>query len=206
MSLVVSEFEKAIAEAPKDPRPAMFMALYLQKIGQLEQAMKYIDQAIALSPTKQSFLHQKAIIQISLKQNVEAVKTFKKAYELEPKSKEARVLYALGLIYNDKFAEAKNILADDVGALTDSRILETLLQKKMYNEIIEIAKLKIASDPKNPQVYMSLAGLYLQMKRPADAIAQIQKVIELAPESKQMGEYYISEIRAGRDPSASKEN
>ncbi|MDQ5912073.1 MAG: hypothetical protein QG568_286 [Patescibacteria group bacterium] len=201
MSLVVSEYEKAIVESPKDPRPLMFMALYSQKMGQFNEAIKYMDQAIALSPTKQSFLHQKAIIEISLDQNVQAVETFKKAYELEPKSKESKVLYSLGLIYNNKFSEAKKILEGDILALTDQRILDALLQKKMYSEIIEIAKLKIEADPKNPQTYMSLAGLYLQMKKPADAIAQIQKVIELSPESKQVGEYYISEIRAGRDPS-----
>lgn len=200
--LVVNEFEKAVAETPKDPRPLMFMALYSQKMGQFNEAIKYIDRAIELSPTKQSFLHQKAIIQISLNQNAQAVETFKKAYELEPASKEAKVLYALGLIYNDKFVEAKKILADDINALTDQRILETLVQKKMFNEITEIAKLKIAADPRNPQVYMSLAGLYLQMKKPADAIEQIKKVIEISPDFKQAGEYYISEIRAGRDPSA----
>lgn len=199
--LVVNEFEKAIAETPKDPRPLMFMALYSQKMGQFNEAIKYIDRAIALSPTKQSFLHQKAIIEISLGKTKDAIATFKKAYELEPASKEAKVLYALGLIYDQKFNEAKEIIAGDINALSDQRILDALMQKGMFNEIEQIAKLKIGHDPKNPQVYLSLAGLYLQLKRPSDAIQQIQKVIEISPDFRQAGEYYISEIRAGRDPS-----
>jgi len=201
-TLMADEYQKAILETPKDPRPLMFLAMYLQKFGLNTEALSYMDQAIALSPTKQSFYHQKAIIQITLGKNNDAVETFKKAYELEPASKEAKVLYSLGLIYDDKFVEAKKILVDDINALADQRILETLVQKKMFNEIAEIAKLKISADPKNPQVYMSLAGLYLQMKKPADAIEQIKKVIEISPDFKQAGEYYISEIRAGRDPSA----
>jgi tetratricopeptide (TPR) repeat protein len=64
-AFVVSEYEKAIVESLKDPRPLMFMGLYSQKIGQFNEAAKYMDKAIALSPTKQSFLHQKAIIEIS---------------------------------------------------------------------------------------------------------------------------------------------
>lgn len=200
-TLVTDEYKKAILKNPKDPRPLMFMALYLQKFGLNAEALSYMERAIELSPTKQSFHHQKAILEITLGKTKEAIQTFKKAYELEPSSKESKVLYALGLIYDNNFAEAKKILADDVNALSDQRILETLAERKMFNEVVEIGKLKIAADPENPQGYMSLAGLYLKIKRPADAIAQIRKVIELSPDFKQAGEYYISEIQAGRDPS-----
>ena len=68
-----------------------------------------MDKAIELSPTKQSFYHQKAIIQVTIGK-IKAVETFKKAYDLEPTSKESKVLYALGLIYNNNFAEARKIL------------------------------------------------------------------------------------------------
>ncbi len=201
-TLMANEYQQAIKETPKDPRPYMFLSLYLQKFGLFKEALVYMDQAIALSPTKQSFLHQKGIIQISMKEFTQASETFKKAYELETESKESRVLYALSLIYVDKFGEAKKILDTDITALTDERILNTLLQKNMYKEIEEIGKLKIENDPTNPQVYLSLAGLYLKQNRRNEAIAQIRKVIELAPEFKETGEYYIREIQAGRDPSA----
>lgn len=202
-ALVTSEYQKAFEETPNDPRPFVFLSLYLQKLGLVKESTQYLDQALKLSPTKQSFLFQKGIAQISTEQFLPAVETFKTAYELEKTSTESKVMYALSLIYANKFNEAKNILEGDALALNDQRILETLAQNKMYSEISEIAQLKIASDPKNPQVYMSLAGLYLKLKRPTDAIAQIRKVIELSPEAKEIGEYYISEIQAGRDPSKS---
>jgi tetratricopeptide (TPR) repeat protein len=200
-TLVASEYQNAIKETPNDPRPLMFLALYLQKFGLNKEAEIYVDKAIELSPTKQSFLYQKGILEVSLGKYTEAVETFKKAYELEPSSKESRILYALSLIYADKLTDANKILEGEVELLTDERILSTLLEKKLYSEIAEIAQLKIASDPNNPQIYMSLAGLYLKMNRREDAIAQIRKVIELAPDFKATGEFYISEIRAGRDPS-----
>lgn len=200
-TLVTDEYQRAFKETPNDPRPFVFLSLYLQKLGLVKESVQYIDQALKLSPTKQSFLFQKGIVQISTGQFLPAVETFKTAYELEKTSSESKVMYALSLIYANKFNEVKNVLEGDSVALNDQRILETLIEKKMYSEISEIAKLKIANDPTNPQVYMSLAGLYLKLKRPVDAIAQIKKVIELSPEAKQIGEYYISEIQAGRDPS-----
>lgn len=200
-ALLTSQYQRAFEETPNDPRPFVFLSLYLQKLGLVKESTQYIDQALKLSPTKQSFLFQKGIVQISTGQFLPAAETFKTAYELEKTSTESKVMYALSLIYANKFNEVKNVLEGDALALNDQRILETLIEKKMYAEISEIAELKIASDPKNPQVYMSLAGLYLKLKRPADAIAQIKKVIELSPEAKDVGEYYISEIQAGRDPS-----
>lgn len=200
-TLVATEYQTSIKETPSDPRPFVFLSLYLQKFGLYKEAGIYIEKALALSPTKQSFIFQKGIIEVSLGEYPKAVETFKKAYDLEPSSKESRILYALSLIYADKLPEAKKILNGEVDLLTDERIIDTFLQKKLYNEIISVAELKIASDPNNPQTYMSLAGLYLKMNRRNDAIAQIKKVIELAPDFKATGEFYISEILAGRDPS-----
>lgn len=200
-TLVATEYQKAMKETPNDPRPYVFLSLYLQKFGLFKEAGVYIDKAIELSPTKQSFLFQKGIIQVSLGEYQKAVETFKGAYDLETKSKESRVLYALSLIYADKTADAKKILNGEVDLVTDERIIDAFLQKKQYDEIIAIAQIKISNDPNNPQTYMSLAGLYLKMNKRTEAIAQIKKVIELAPDFKTTGEFYINEILAGRDPS-----
>ncbi|MCF7865665.1 MAG: O-antigen ligase family protein [Candidatus Pacebacteria bacterium] len=200
-TLVATEYQNAIKETPNDPRPLVFLSLYLQKFGLFKEAEVYIDKAIALSPTKQSFLFQKGIIEVSLGQFPKAVETFKTAYDLETTSKESRVLYALSLIYADRIADAKQILNGEVDLVTDERIIDAFLQKKQYSEIISIAQIKIASDPNNPQTYMSLAGLYLKMNKRTEAIAQIKKVIELSPDFKATGEFYINEILAGRDPS-----
>lgn len=201
-ALVSNEYQRAIKETPKDPRPLVFLGMYLQKFGLYKESAIYFDQAIALSPTKQSFLFQKGIVEVTVGQYPQAVETFKKAYELEPASNESKVLYALALTYANRFTEGKKILTGDLVALTDPRLLNVLIEKNMFKEIIEIAELKIAVEPKNPQAYMSLAGLYLKMNRRAEAITQIRKVMELAPDFKETGEFYIREIQAGRDPSA----
>lgn len=200
-TLIADQYEKAIRETPNDPRPFVFLSIYLQKFGLYDQALVNMDRAIELSPTKQSFIFQKGVIYFTTKQFDKAEAVFKEAYELEKTNPEAKVLYALSLIYSKKLPEAKQVLGDDLTSLTDQRILEALLQQKHFDFIIEIANKKIAANPNDPQSHMSLAGLYLQMGRRADAVNEIRKVIELAPDFKDTGEYYIKEIQAGRDPS-----
>jgi Flp pilus assembly protein TadD len=82
--------------------------------------------------------------------------------------------------------------------------LQAFADKQRFADIVEIGKMKVATDPNNPQFHMSLAGAYLKMGKRADAITEIKKVIELAPEFKETGEFYIKEIQAGRDPSQAK--
>jgi O-antigen ligase/tetratricopeptide (TPR) repeat protein len=199
--LVATEFVKAFKETPNDPRPRIFLALYLQKFGLYEQSLPHIEKAIELSPTKQSFIFQKGIVQLSLGRYPDAVATFKQAYDLEPANGEAAVLYALSHIYNGTNKEADKILGDNLEYLTDQRILGVYLEKGMYQKIEQIADMQIKANPNNPQTYLSLAGLYLKMNRRNEAIQQIQKAIVLQPAFKEQGEFYIKEIREGRDPS-----
>ncbi len=200
--LLGQEFDRAIKETPNDPRPYIFVTLYLQKFGLFNQSLPYVEKAISLSPNKQSFIFQKGVIELSTNQFTKAAETFKTAYELAPESDESKLLYAMALVFADKFSEAKTIIGDNLTIKTDERYLNALLQKKQYTEIITIAKEKEATDPSNPQVHMSLAGLYLKMGRRAEAIAEIQKTIALAPDFKEAGEQYIQQIREGKDPSA----
>lgn len=200
--LLGQEFDRAIKETPNDPRPYIFVTLYLQKFGLFNQSLPYVEKAISLSPNKQSFIFQKGVIELSTNQFAKAAETFKTAYDLAPESDESKLLYAMALVFADKFSEAKTIVGDNLTIKTDERYLNALLQKKQYTEIIAIAKEKEATDPSNPQVHMSLAGLYLKMGRRVEAIAEIQKTIELAPDFKEAGEQYIQQIREGKDPSA----
>lgn len=197
--LVAKEYDKAYKEAPKDPRPRIFLGLYLQKFGLYLESLPHIEKAIELSPKKQSFMFQKGIVELSLGRYAEATQTLKTAYELEPKNDEAAVLYALSYMYNNKFDEADKILGDNTARLTDQRVLNMYLEKNMYKRIEDVIALQIRQNPNNPQTYLSLAGLYMKMNRRNDAIAQIQKAIELEPRFKTQGDFFIKEIREGRD-------
>jgi thioredoxin-like negative regulator of GroEL len=58
----------------------------------------------------------------------------------------------------------------------------------------------VADDPGNWQNHLQLAAVYLEVGQRQQAIAELQKAIDINEEFRQQGEYFISEIRAGRNP------
>lgn len=201
-TLVAQRYEASFARNPTDPRPYVFFANHLNKLGLLEDALAHVKKAVDISPTKQSFLYQQGILEFQLKRNEDAINTFKKAYDLYPENKEAKTLYAMSLIYGNKIDEVKALVGDDLSIWAEPRILQTLAETNNYQLIVDIAKQKIAAEPGNAQNHVSLAGAYLKLKQPTNAIAELRKAIQIAPEFKEQGEGYIKEIQAGRDPSA----
>ena len=186
---------------PNDSRPFIFYSTYLERIGQYEQAEKAINRAVELSPTKQSFLYQKASILLDQRKSQEGALVLKQAYDLEPTNIEARTLYALGLVFNKQFADASSIIGTSTQIISDKRLMQAYIQSGNFVELARIVKIKVDNNPEDAQAHVSLAGVYLKIGRTADAIAEIRNAIKIEPKFKTQGEYYITEIQAGRDPS-----
>jgi tetratricopeptide (TPR) repeat protein len=199
--LVSSEYKKQLEETPNDARAYVFYAMYLQRIGAYAGAIPYADKAVSLSPTKQSFLVQKGTLQIAAGMNEQAIETLKTAYELEPRNTEVGIIYAAGLIYAEKYAEAKAFIGSNTAVAEDTRVIQAYFAKGKYAEVIQSIKNRIAVTPNDGQLHMSLAGVYLKTKQKALAIAEVREAIRLSPQFTQLGNYYIKEIQAGRDPS-----
>ena len=186
---------------PNDSRPYIFFSTYLERIGQWAQAEEAINKAIELSPTKQSFLYQKASILLDQRKSEEGSLVLKKAYDLETSNAEAKTLYAVGLIYNKQFTDAATVIGTSTQIISDKRLMQAYIQSGNFVELARIVKIKVDNNPEDAQAHVSLAGVYLKIGRTADAIAEIQSAIKIEPKFKTQGEYYITEIQAGRDPS-----
>lgn len=201
VDFIASEFDTQINKTPNDPRPYIFYSIYLQKFGLYQASLDYTNKAIALSPTKQSFLFQKGSIEIALKKIDEGVATFKQAYELETSNNEARALYTLALVYAKDYKGAEALANGDLAILGDARVIQAYADQGQYKKIVEIGKMKVAAEPNNGQYHVSLAAAYLKIGDRQSAIAEIRKAIEIVPDFSVKGEYFIKEIQAGRDPS-----
>jgi tetratricopeptide (TPR) repeat protein len=198
---VDEQYEEQFRKTPNDSRPYIFYSKYLERIGQYDLAEKSIDKAIELSPTKQSFLYQKASVLLGQKKMLEASLVLKKAYDLAPENNEARVLYAVGLIYNKQFDSASKIIGTSTEVISDKRLMQAYIQSGNFTELARVVKIKVDANPDDAQGHVSLAAIYLKLNRRSDAIAEIQKAMVLEPKFNSQGEFYIKEIQAGRDPS-----
>lgn len=200
---VVDEaFEKQITRLPTDARYRIFYAAFLSKYGWYGRALEQLEVARELSPQKQQILFE--LVNNSLFDNrlEAALQAAKTAYELDPSYDQAKYLYGLMLKAAGQESEASEILKDipESDLVFDDRYITVLLAAKKFDEIIAIVRKRIELQPDNLQHRITLTAAFLQAGRMTEAIQVLEELIRLEPAFKEQGEYYINEIRAGRNP------
>ena len=55
-------------------------------------------------------------------------------------------------------------------------------------------------NPNDVQAHISLGAAYVELGERQKAIAEIEKAMELSPDFRSQGEYFVRELRAGRNP------
>ncbi len=190
---------KEIDRNPEDARLRLFMGSFYNRYALYDNAIKELEEALRLSPQKQSVIFELGTSYVNKGDYKTALSTFEKAYNLAPEFSEARTIYAVGAIYagNDSLAEK---LLQAGGGQVDNRIVQAYFAAKKYGKLLSMFKSAIKASPENPSLHLSLAALYLQMGERTNAIASLQVVKELDPSSAEKIDYYIKEIRAGRNP------
>ena len=169
--LAVNELIKQAERLPNDARYQLFAGSLLSRIGQVDQALPYLLHAHELSPAKQTILFELGSAYYSKKDMVNAEKTFKQAYDLAP-----------------EYADAENFYIAILG------------EAKNYTEIERVLLAHIERVPGDSALYIKLSALYVELGRPADAIKNLRRAIDINPLFKNQGEFYIKEIQDGKKP------
>ncbi|MBU6431053.1 MAG: O-antigen ligase family protein [Patescibacteria group bacterium] len=199
--LTVSEMKKQLAKTPDDARYHLFTGSMLTAFKQYDEGLKGLQRASELSPNKQTIRFELIGNLINSGKAAEALKTAKETFELETSSNPSRIVYAITAIYAKDNKLADELLAPiQDTAFADDRIISAYAATKQYEKIIPIFQAKVKGDPNNIQNHFSLAAAYLGNGQREIAVAEIQKIIEINPKFKQQGEFYVKEIRAGRNP------
>ena len=204
--LARDEMLKQIKETPDDMRYELLIGSFLNSVGAPDEAIAHLERAIELSPGKQSTYFELANSYIGKGQYDKALEIMKTAYEIEPKNGNARDIYAVIAIYNKNFDLAEELLVPVYGtiAVPDDRFIQAFVAVKDYETVINIWKGRILKAQEtgadNAQFHVSLAAAYLASEQRTKAIAELEKAAELNPEFKAQADYYIGEIRAGRNP------
>lgn len=199
---VDKSFVKQISVTPTDARYRLFYGIFLSRFGWYGRAVEQLQEAHKLSPNKQQIYFELTNNLILDNKLTEATQAAKNAYELEPSYTEARFIYGLTLLASGNKSLSDQILSaiPEKQIVFDDRYLTILLSLKQYNQIIAIAKKRIELDPTNLQNMITLTAAYLQAGMRQEAIQTLQDIVKLDPTFKDKGEYYINEIKAGRNP------
>ncbi|MFZ2522095.1 MAG: O-antigen ligase family protein [Minisyncoccia bacterium] len=197
-NLAKTQIEKKINKVPNDARYLVFAGSFFNRVGQFDEAIKYLDMAVKESPRKQSILFELGSSYIGKGDLPKMFEMFKKAYELEPSSNEALALYAVGAIYTKNIAVLKElqskISTEDL--IKDDRFLRAYSEIGDYQTVLTILNARLEKDPKNPQNNLLLASTYASLGQKQKAIEIIQKIINENPSFKAQGEGYIKEIES----------
>lgn len=201
-ALAQDEMRKQIKETPNDARYQIFMASFLNRIGRFDDAIPYAERAISLSPHKQTMFFELTTSYLNKKEYDKALEALKMAFELDTTYDRARIFYAMAAIYAGRNDLAETLLVPAYGTMIidDDRLVNAYAATKQYNKLVEIWKIRVKNKPGDPQYHLSLAASYLQTGNRSNAVNEIQKVIDLNPQFKEQGQYYIREIQAGRNP------
>jgi len=197
----VSEMKKQISQSPNDIRYMIFLGLIYNKAGQYDEAIDILQRAIKLSPKKQQLYFELGSSYLNKREYDKSFEILKKAFEFDQEFLEARKIYAVAAIFAERDELAEELMKDYGGTIIpDERFITAYNERKMFDKVEAIWEKFVEENPENAQYRVSLAAGYLQTGKRQKAIEQLQKAIELEPRFKQQGEYYINEIRAGRNP------
>ncbi|MFA6273135.1 MAG: O-antigen ligase family protein [Candidatus Paceibacterota bacterium] len=200
--LARSELLKQI-EVPKigDARYELFLGSYLTRFQRYDEALIHLKKAQELSPKKQIIMFEIGLVYISNKKYDQALEVFRQAYELEKNYPDARDYYAVAAIYAGQDNLVKSILEPVYGTtiVDGDNFVKAYADTNQYQKVLAIWQLRVEQNPvaKN---YIGLGATYLNLGQRTKSIEAIQKAIDLDASFKDQGEYYIKEIRAGRNP------
>ena len=195
------EMGKLVEERPDDARIRIFYASLLNQFNFHDNALPHLKKAVELSPNKQAIQFELGTAYLNKGEFEKAFEIFEKTYNLAPDFREAEIIYRVGAIYAGKEAEVNEIIGpiSDQDRI-DTRIINAYAKVNRFDEVVKSWQIAVEKDPDNSQLHLSLGASYLQIGERQLAIDEIQKAIDLNEDFREQGEFFIKEIRAGRNP------
>ena len=202
---VEEEIEKQIEKTPNDARVRIFASSFYRAIGESDLAIEHLNAGIEASPNKQQLLLELGLAHFQRNDYENSAAVFKRTYELEPEFLGARLFYAGSLLYLDKFDEYDALITDEIretdAYLASDFILAAAFDKKLYDTVIDVLEKRVAGNPGNLQMRVSLAVAYNDKGDLDNAIRVLEEAIAAFPSFREQGGQYINNLRAGVDPS-----
>ncbi|GEM_PF-74513 len=205
ITFVKEQAQVQLTRTPNDTRYYLLPASVLADAGDYASALLLLQQAVVLSPKKQTVLFELASVYIGEQKFDQALATLQTAFQLDTSDQMAHLLYAAAAIYDKKEPLANQILqtppavsaADAAGS---DAVLHAYYFIGDYKAVLNVWQARVAAAPDNINNYVSLAGAYLLLKDSRDAIATLQKVEQLQPQYKTQVDQYITAIQQGKTP------
>jgi len=194
---LLARFQETFERVPLDPRPRFFLAMYFGRIGLYQDAIKYVEQAIEISPTKQSFLNYYSALLAELGDDTKSLEVAKKSYELYTKNQDAYYLYLAALIRADKIDEAESHIseANTLEYLLNTNIISGYIEKKAISRIVTLVQKQIALHPEILDLRSVLASVYIRSGNIQAGLKEFETMKALAPQYAENIDAVIEQVK-----------
>lgn len=193
------ELAREITIHPYSIRSRLILAELESTYGNHAQAIALLSEALRISPEKQFIYFQLGQEYIGQGDYQKAFLTLQAAFEINPRFLEARNLYAAAALYTGQDALAQKLLTERYGTIpADPALIDAYAFRKNYAMLVQLWEERVQENPGDIQARFSLAAAYLAAKRPADATAELQLIIEQYPAARNQAEQYLQEIHSGK--------
>ncbi len=201
-TLATSEIEKQIIETPNNLRPRIFKSSLLLRYRLFDEAILELEEALKVSDKKQDMYLLLSNAYLNVGNTEKAIETIRRSFLLEESNTKVRKAYAATLIRAGRAQEAEELLSalDEKNYAFDADIVNAYVSIGRTDKLTAFLEEQIKQQPDNVQAYISLSAAYLESGNRLKAIAKIEEAIERFPTFKEQGEFFIREIKAGRNP------
>jgi len=193
--LARKSIDDQIAFAPNDARGYLLAGMFLNQAGQFADAQKILEDAIKLTPRKQSAIYDLALNYLNTGKIKEAVELLKGAYESDITNTTAQSAYATALVVDGRDTEMKVIFKDNPSAYENPQIAQAYIEIKAYDKAIALYKKLLLTDPKNVQLRTNLAQTQFAAGLKWQAIETMKAIGEEFPEYKDQVEAAIKDVQ-----------
>jgi adenylate cyclase len=192
----ISQAERALSLNPNDPSAYLSMGNILNAVGRSEEAVEAIKKAMNLDPHRAVYYNTDlARAYQNLGRYKEAIASLKAALARNPNWPPAYFDLAMNycmawgitqdqepLMLDRALEIAKKLVAIDDSSLSGHFALSLInLYKKQFEKALVEAENLIALAPENADSYALLAVIRNSVGRPGEAIAMVEKAMELNP-------------------------
>ena len=197
LAFIVEELEKQRRENPYDVRAIVFLADTYMTAGRYQEAFLHAQEALRISPHRQSFDFIAAAAELSNNRQAEAMQLLQKAYQLDPQNPEAVHNIAAVLIASGRVKEGEDFLERHFGRRTVpyKKFVSAYERIGDLRGVVAVWETLVAFSPNNAQYRVDLGNAYRNIGEKEKAIAQFEKAIELEPSFKAGGEEIIRQIQ-----------
>lgn len=195
----IAEAENSVKDNNLDPRSYLFLETIYSRVGLTDNAVKVLEEALKLSPKKQQIYFELIDVYLRQQEYGKAVEAARQAFELDKEFTTARVNLAATYIFNGQQEEADQLLIEQFKTVDVADVLFAQVYSRMqkYDRLVRTWQALVKSNPLNMEYRKSLAGAYLFLNAPREAIRVIQEAIQIDPSFKAEGERYIQELQKG---------